>query len=252
MTPRILVDEGPAGGRRTAAKSKKAAAAGRHIPADLDSTNSLLVHDIKNLSFRLCSLLQNLENNYEDPLFKKSVVDILNDTVSRMDRIIHRCQGPREELIVKYPIDLNEVLNELVENLPQAVQKRFFIEESYERIPKIWADPKYLKEGFIIVLDTALDSMSERGDRLLIATTSLVTRTGKRKVVVKIADSGCGMSREFIKNHLFAPFISTKDHGLGLGMYACRKIVGLHDGTIRVTSREGQGTTFRIDFPAAR
>lgn len=252
MSPRILAEEDSSPGRRRPAKAKPAPAPGRQDLEAIDSTNSLLVHDIKNLSFRLCSLLQNLENNYEDPLFKKSVVDILTDTVNRMDQIIHRCQGPREDLIVKYKVDLNEILNGLVENLPQTVRKRFFIEERYERIPKIWADPKYLKEGFIVLIDNALESMQAGERRLSIDTTSRVTRSGRHKVVVRIADTGCGMSREFIRHHLFAPFTSTKDHGLGLGMYAARKIFSLHDGTIRVTSREGRGTTFRIDFPAGR
>ena len=42
----------------------------------LEPANSLLVHDVKNLSFRLGALLQNLDTHYEDPLFKKSIRDV--------------------------------------------------------------------------------------------------------------------------------------------------------------------------------
>lgn len=224
---------------------------GRAAEEGFGSTNSLLVHDIKNLSFRLCSLLQNLEKNYEDPLFKRSVIDILTDTVDRMDQIIHRCQGPREDLIVKYPVDLNEVLNSVVNRIPRQAQKAVAIRESYARIPRVWADPKYLKEAFTILTDNALEAMPQGEGRLSLATASHQTAGGKRRVVVRIADTGCGMSREFIRTRLFAPFVSTKPAGLGLGMYACRKILALHEGSIRVQSREGKGTTFRIDFPAA-
>lgn len=240
------------GGRGEAKPVKeKKRTARRKVPEQLDSTNSLLVHDIKNLSFRLGSLLQNLENNYEDPLFKKSVLEILTDTVDRMDQIIHRCRGRQGDLIIKYPIDLNEILNEIVNLLPRPAKKRFFIRESYENIPTIWGDPEYLKEAFSILTDNALQAMEQDGGQLQLSTSFLVTRSGRKKVIVKISDTGCGMSKEFIKTRLYAPFVSTKENGLGLGLYACRKIIALHEGTIRTTSREGQGTTFRIDFPTA-
>jgi signal transduction histidine kinase len=264
MTPRILDGDGRPGlrGRRQPEPGRPALRgrrepepgrpARRGAPSELDSTNSLLVHDIKNLSFRLCALLQNLEKHYEDPLFKKTVVDILTDTVNRMDRIIHRCQGPRDDLIVKYPVDINEILHDVMNRLVPTGGKKFFLEESYDRIPKVWADPKYLKEAFSLVTDNAMEAMAVHGGRISVATTSRTTRSGQRKVVVKISDTGPGMSREFIRTRLFAPFVSTKEHGLGLGMYACRKIIAMHEGTVRVSSREGHGTSFRIDFPAAK
>jgi len=226
---------------------------GRRRQADaLQPANSLLVHDIKNLSFRLGALLQNLENHYEDPLFKKSVVEILADTVRRMDGIVRRCRHRKGEVIIKLPVDLNEVLHGLVEALPRSVleKRSIFIEELYARIPKIWGDVEFLREAFAILIQNALDAMEGAGGRLSLATAGRTTRAGKRQVVVTLADTGCGMSAEFVRQHLFTPFVTTKDQGLGLGLYACRKIIALHDGVVRVRSREGRGTTFRLVFNA--
>jgi signal transduction histidine kinase len=215
--------------------------------------NSLMLHDIKNLAFRLGALLQNLEVNYEDPLFKKSVVEILDDTVRRMDRIVRRCRDRRGEVIVKVPVDLNEILIEIVEHLPRRPrnEKEVFIEERYSRLPKIWGDPEFLREAFAIIVQNALEAMQDRGGRLTLSTGTAASRAGRRRIVVRVADTGCGMSPEFIDNGLFAPFVSTKEDGLGMGLYACRKIIALHDGTIRVSSREGRGTTFRLSFNTA-
>jgi signal transduction histidine kinase len=218
---------------------------------ELNSADSLLVHDIKNLSFRLGSLLQNLENHYEDPLFKKSVIEILSDTVQQMEKIVHRFPVRRGDLIVKYPVDVNEILNEIVERIPRTIQQTHFIEEAYERVPKVWADPKFLKEAFIILVENALQAMDEEGGILMLSTGVSVTRAGGKRVIVKISDTGCGMSKEFIREVLFTPFISTKEEGLGLGLYACKRIISQHDGSIRVTSQEGRGTTFRIALPGA-
>jgi hypothetical protein len=68
-------------------------------------------------------------------------------------------------------------------------------------------------------------------------------------VLVEIADSGVGMTREFIERELFAPFRSSKGRGLGLGMYICRHIIQLHGGNITVQSEPGLGACFRLFFP---
>jgi len=218
----------------------------------LEPANSLLVHDIKNLSFRLGALLQNLEGNYEDPLFKKSVVEILADTVRRMNGIVRRFRDRKGEVIVKVPVDLNDILNGLVEALPRSFQEKtqIFIEERYVRIPKVWGDVEFLREAFSILIQNALEAMDGAGGRLTLSTKARTTKAGKRQIVVTVADTGCGMSPQFLQECLFAPFVTTKEQGLGLGLYACRKIIALHDGMIRARSREARGTTFRIVFNA--
>jgi signal transduction histidine kinase len=67
--------------------------------------------------------------------------------------------------------------------------------------------------------------------------------------VVEIADTGPGMSKEFMGRDLFAPFVTTKPRGLGLGLYTCRQIIQMHDGEIKVRSELGRGTVFSILLP---
>ncbi len=224
----------------------------RQRAAALEPANSLLVHDIRNLSFRLGALLHNLEASYDDPLFKRSVLEILTDTVRKMDGIVRRCRERKDEVVFKIPVDLNQILNRLVERLPGEYLDRgkILVEERYARIPTVWGDEEFLSEALAILIQNALDAMAEKGGRLRLETRVKETRGGKRKIVVTVADTGCGMSADFVKKSLFAPFVTTKNHGLGMGLYASRKIVALHDGTIRVSSREGRGTTFRLFFNA--
>ena len=69
------------------------------------------------------------------------------------------------------------------------------------------------------------------------------------QALVEIADSGIGMPEEFIQNELFAPFVTTKQRGLGLGLYTCQQIIRMHGGNIRVYSELGRGTVFSIYLP---
>jgi signal transduction histidine kinase len=67
--------------------------------------------------------------------------------------------------------------------------------------------------------------------------------------VLRVSDTGRGMSPNFIRERLFRPFQTTKPHGLGIGLYQCRHIVQAWNGTMTVESQEGQGTQMVVRLP---
>jgi two-component system NtrC family sensor kinase len=70
----------------------------------------------------------------------------------------------------------------------------------------------------------------------------------RNRVLVEIADTGCGISPEHLPK-IFDPFFSTKTKGTGLGLAVSYGIVKNHEGDIRVDSTLGQGTRFSLEFP---
>jgi signal transduction histidine kinase len=78
-------------------------------------------------------------------------------------------------------------------------------------------------------------------------------RTVQGHVIVEIRDTGSGIPPE-MRSRIFDPFFTTKPVGVGtgLGLFVCQGIVTRFGGEISVESELGQGTTFRIIFPAAR
>ncbi len=72
----------------------------------------------------------------------------------------------------------------------------------------------------------------------------------KKNMMIKISDSGPGITGEHLKN-IFEPFFTTKDvgEGTGLGLSVSQGIINDHKGNIAVESEEGKGTSFIIKLP---
>jgi signal transduction histidine kinase len=68
-------------------------------------------------------------------------------------------------------------------------------------------------------------------------------------VILEVADTGCGMSPEFLSRQLFRPFQTTKKTGLGIGMFQSKMIVEAHGGRLTVASAPGRGATFQVLIP---
>jgi len=214
----------------------------------LNILGSILVHDMKNLSFRLHCLSQNIAANYDDPAFRDSLVRTLDDTTEKMDQMVHRFREQKKMVIVKIRVNLNDVVHSAVRNLRRD-DAQIRVTEQYGELPLIWADAPLVENALFNIAENACDAMP--GGGRLVVRTKLVENPGNshRKVIIDIADTGSGMSEAFIRNDLFAPFVTTKPRGLGLGLYTSRQIIQMHDGEVHVSSEPGRGTVFSVSLP---
>jgi signal transduction histidine kinase len=74
-------------------------------------------------------------------------------------------------------------------------------------------------------------------------------RTDLNVVTLIVADTGQGIPQQNLQR-LFEPFFTTKkDIGTGLGLWVTRQLVEKNGGSIRVRSKEGEGTVFRVTLP---
>jgi len=114
-------------------------------------------------------------------------------------------------------------------------------------IPQVRGNQGKLQQVFLNLFINARDAM-ESGGRL-----SVKTQPADDGVHVEVRDSGAGIPRENLAR-IFDPFFTTKANrkGTGLGLSVSYGIVEEHGGGIEVDSNPGEGTVFRLEFPAVR
>jgi len=231
----------------------------RRYPRKLRSAlDRVLVHDVKNMGFRLQMLLLNLEEHYGDPEFKKLVQSLLHSTVERLAVIAGRYEKHQDTILVKVALSPNDVLAVVAKEATSRIPRLRGVNTgqppklalSVGSPPEIWGDPDYLKEAFSSLVDNALEAAGA-GGKVLLRSTAAGTRARPR-ASVEIIDNGCGMTPEFLRERLLQPFETTKPNGVGLGLFTADQIIRYHGGTLRVLSQPGGGTIMRVSFPAAR
>ena len=205
--------------------------------------SSFIVHDLKNLVYTLSLSLQNARKYFDEPEFKKDLLDTISNSVSKMKVLMAKLSSaPRGLKINLQQIDLNNLINEVVDST-KLNSKDINIKKYFGDIPVIKADKEQLKKVITNLMLNALEANGNRGEIKI----NTYSRNGW--VVFSISDNGPGMDKEFKEKYLFKPFHSTKSKGLGIGLFQCKTIIDAHKGRIEVESEKWKGCTFTVKLP---
>ena len=111
-------------------------------------------------------------------------------------------------------------------------------------LPRVFADRVQLQQVLLNLLLNACDAMADgsRGEKRVTITT-VATATGG--VELSVADQGTGIAPDQL-DRVFEPFVTTKPHGLGLGLSICRSIVTAHGGKLWADNNDEGGATFHL------
>jgi len=113
-------------------------------------------------------------------------------------------------------------------------------------LPITELDAARLTQVVVNLLRNALQAMPEGGE-LFVRTRLRVSRIGAA-LELMVTDSGPGLSAD-VRDKIFVPFFTTKDHGTGLGLAISQRIVRAHGGELEATSPEGGGARFTVRIP---
>ena len=202
--------------------------------------SAFVVHDLKNLVSQLSLLLSNADKHKHKPAFQEDMIETVAHSVEKMKRLLFQLRGGYT-LEPPAPVALDDILQQVVG--ARAGLKPAPRLESPGNHVSVVAHRERLDRVIGHLVQNAVEATPPEGSVVV----QLLRQNGS--AVIEIADTGCGMSEQFIRYRLFKPFESTKAMGMGIGTYEAREYVRELGGRIEAESREAHGTVFRVMLP---
>jgi two-component system sensor kinase FixL len=179
----------------------------------------------------------------------RDALDKAGDQALRAGQIIRRLRefvgrGDSERRIesVKKLIEEASALA-LVGTKDQGVRVRFQFDPA---IDLVLVDKVQIQQVLLNLLRNAVEAMEASQKRELVVSTAT---HDDDMIAISVVDTGSGIAPEMVPQ-LFQPFITSKVHGMGVGLSICRTIVEAHGGRITVEPNPAGGTIFRFTVQA--
>ena len=100
----------------------------------------------------------------------------------------------------------------------------------------------------INILDNASEATDEGGE-VRVSFALETGQDGREAVVIRVSDTGCGMPDD-VRERIFDPFYTTKDHGTGLGLSIAAQIMAGHRGRLVLETTSHRGSVLVVSIPA--
>jgi len=219
-----------------------------------------IAHDFNNILTAIIGYSDLLLDQFEGDA-AKSDVEQIRDAANRAAKLTSQLLAfGRKQVMTPRVLDLNLLIRNLNGLLRRLLGEDVeLITTLDDGLSPVRADPGQLEQVIVNLAVNARDAMPG-GGRLTIHTRNISagempaspSDESGPQVLLAVTDTGTGMAPE-VMSHIFEPFFTTKDRGrgTGLGLATVFGIVKQSGGQIRVVSREGAGSTFRIYLPQA-
>ena len=221
----------------------------------------VMTHEIMNSLTPITTLTTSIRRNFSDNKVVKSIKNIdqesVEDALTSSELIEDRSKGLIEFIqkfkaltkltVPKFESQKVYYLFEKTIHLLADEISRLKIQVALISNPpahEIVMDENLINQVLINLLKNAIDAV-EKNEVKKITLKSFINHQGKN--IIEVTDNGIGVE-ELILDDIFVPLFTTKKHGSGIGLSFCRQVMQLHNASISVKSKKGEGSTFTLEF----
>lgn len=213
-----------------------------------------IAHEIRNPLSGINIFLDNIKENFNDPSAYDDIENIITqaqEAANRIESVIKKVLDFSRpgQLQLRY-CELEKPVDDAL-NLSSASLRAYkirFDKQLDENLPLLLLDSQLIEQVLLNLITNAAEAMKDKSREKFIA---LKAFEQSGIVVVTVEDSGTGIPDE-IKKEIFDPFFSTKQHGSGIGLSICQRIITDHSGTIEVEDSPLGGACFTIRLPVKK
>lgn len=217
----------------------------------------VLTHEIMNSITPISSLAKttgellsdHLEENNRNDAFSE-IQEAINTIQKRSEGLLHFVESyrqltriPRPNFqLIKVEMIFKRVLHLMEKDLTAKNIK--IVNQLDPEGLTVLADVELIEQVLINLIKNSMDALNNRQESKI----SLSGEKGNRgRVIIKVSDNGSGITSE-AREKIFIPFFTTKKTGTGIGLSLSRQIMRQHLGSITVTSKPNEETTFKLIF----
>ncbi|MFG6428520.1 XrtA/PEP-CTERM system histidine kinase PrsK [Roseateles sp. LYH14W] len=205
--------------------------------------SAFVVHDLKNIVTQLSLMMKNAKRLRDNPEFQQDMLDTVENSLEKMRQLMLQLRQGDKPHGVTSGVDLEQIARRLA---AAAASKGRVLELELQPGVSTRGHVERVERVLGHVVQNAFDATPTEGSVRL----TLDAEGSQARVCV--ADTGCGMTEDFIQNRLFKPFQTTKASGMGIGAHESYQYVQELGGKISVQSELNRGTTVTLLLPLFR
>jgi putative PEP-CTERM system histidine kinase len=205
--------------------------------------SAFVVHDLKNLIAQLSLLLRNAERHRDNPAFQRDMLMTVDNVVERMNKLMLQLRTGATPVDKPRPVNLEKIIRNVCQ--AKSEQKSAI---AMNLVPDVSAmgHADQLEHVIGHLVQNAIDATGGSGE------VTVLLRRENEAAVIEVTDNGVGMTPEFVRDRLFRPFQTTKNAGMGVGVYESSQYVTELGGRIMVESVPDAGTRVRVVLPTGQ
>jgi len=219
-----------------------------------------IAHEINSPLQGITSIIGLIEETYKQDKTLSENLNVLKSGFASIGNTVRRLLDlNRPDKETKQSMNVDSVIEDTVSVL-KGYLKNNKVKVNLDlssRIPNITASPQQLGQVFLNLINNAVEAMSavtKRKDGWMEQEPigreiTINTRLRDENIVIKVADTGPGISKEDME-HIFDPFYTKrKKMGMGIGLSLCHSIIEDHNGSIAAKNSPEGGAVFTITLP---
>ena len=210
--------------------------------AAFNRLSAFVVHDLKNLVAQLSLMLKNAQRHGANPDFQHDMLVTVQHVVDRMNAMLAQVRLGARPVENPQGVELGAIVKRVCEI--KSAQRSGLVCNTCEPVAAVGHQDR-LEHVLAHVVQNAIDATDAAGN------IRVSLEHDRANAVIEVVDDGVGMSTAFVQQRLFKPFQTTKETGMGIGVYESHQYVTSLGGQMTVDSTPGAGTRVRIVLPRA-
>ena len=202
--------------------------------------SAFVVHDLKNIVTQLSLMMKNAKRLHANPEFQQDMLMTVENALERMRQLMLQLREGATPPGTAFGVDLAGVAQRIAA-IATARGRHLELQLAEKVTTRGHEDRLERVVGHIV--QNAFDATEPSGRVWL----KLDRHASQARI--EVGDTGHGMSKEFVRDHLFRPFETTKHSGMGIGAYESSQYVRELGGTIEVRSAPDEGTQVVVLLP---